>query len=184
MLTAVGGVLSVPMPPIPFTMQTFFVLMSGLFLGPTYGPLSQVVYIMTGLAGAPVFAGGAGGLQHVFSPTFGFLVAFVPVSWVAGVLASVIKPPRNGTALSYVKYVLVCLAATVALYAVGLPCFYLNMRYVTKVPVTVAGVFKIALLPFIIPDLIKAAVAGGLACRAISVLRDADLLPATSAKKW
>ena len=169
-LTAVGGVLAIPVPLVPFTMQTFFVLMSGLFLGPKYGPLSQVIYIMMGLAGAPVLAGGAGGLQHVFSPTFGFLVAFVPVSWAAGFLA------RDNSAALYIKYVLICLAATVMLYLIGLPSFYFNMRYVLKTPVTIAEALKIALLPFIVPDLIKAVVAGGLACKAIPVLRDAGLL--------
>ena len=174
-LTAVGGILSIPMPLVPFTMQTFFVLMSGLFLGPKYGPLSQGLYIMMGLIGIPVLAGGAGGLQHVFSPTFGFLVAFVPASWVAGSLVSLMKPARDKSVMPYVKYVLACLVATVALYAVGLPSFYFNLRYVLKTPVTIARVLEIALLPFVIPDLIKAVVAGGLACRVISALRDAGL---------
>ena len=172
-LTSVGGMLSIPTPLVPFTMQTFFVLMSGLFLGPKYGPMSQILYITMGLAGVPVLAGGAGGLHHVFSPTFGFLVGFVPVSWTAGVLVSFMKPTRNKSAARCVKYILACFVATIALYAVGLPCFYLSMRYVLKTPVTVARALEIALLPFVIPDLIKAIVAGWLACRTLSILDDA-----------
>ena len=176
-LTAVGGILSIPIPPVPFTMQTFFVLTSGLFLGPKYGPLSQIFYITMGLAGAPVFAGGAGGLHHVFSPTFGFLAGFVALSWVAGLLAPMAKATRDKPAGSCLKYVLVCVAATVVLYVVGLPLFYFNMRYVLKMPISFAKTFQLALLPFVIPDLIKAFVAAGLASRVIPTLRDAGLLP-------
>jgi biotin transport system substrate-specific component len=181
-LTAVGGMLSIPMPPIPFTMQTFFVLMSGLLLGPKYGPLSQALYIAMGLAGMPVFAGGSGGLHRVFSPSFGFLIGFVAASWVAGAMANGVKPssgkPHDGKPLRpYVGYALVCFAATVVLYAVALPCFYVNMRYVAGTPVTITRTLQVALLPFIIPDLIKALAAGALACRAIPALRSAGLLP-------
>ena len=151
--------------------------MSGLFLGPKYGPLAQVLYIIIGLAGVPVFAGGAGGLHYVFSPTFGFLVGFVPVSWVAGLLVSMTETTRNKAAVRDLKYILICLAATGALYVTGLPLFYLNMRYVLKTPLSLARTLELALLPFVIPDFIKAVVAGGLASRATSALRGAGLLP-------
>ena len=178
-LTAVGGMLSIPTPLVPFSMQTFFVLMSGLFLGPKYGPLSQVLYIAMGLAGIPVFAGGAGGLHHVFSPTFGFLVGFVAVSWTAGSLVSMTETAGDNQkpVVRDLKYISICLAAAAALYVVGLPLFYLNMRYVLKTPLSFARAVELALLPFVIPDLIKAVVAGGLASRATSALRDAGLLP-------
>lgn len=174
-LTAVGGILSIPVPPMPFTMQSFFVLMSGLFLGPKFGPLSQVIYIMMGLAGAPILAGGAGGIHHIFAPSFGFLIAYIPVSWVAGMLGSFIKPDQDGPAALYVKYLLVCLAATVVLYAIGLPAFYFNMYYVMGTPLSLTRVFQLSLIPFIIPDFIKAAVAAGLACKTVTALRGAGL---------
>ena len=178
-LTAVGGIMAIPVPPVPFTMQSFFVLTSGLFLGPKYGPLSQILYITMGLAGVPVFAGGTGGLHYVFSPTFGFLVGFVAVSWVAGLLVSMTKTTKDKPAMLYSKYVLVCLTATVTLYAVGLPLFYLNMRYVLKTPLSIVRTFELALLPFVIPDLIKAILAAGLASKTISALRDTGLLPSS-----
>ncbi|HCD71273.1 MAG TPA: BioY family transporter, partial [Thermovirga lienii] len=72
-LTTVGAYIRVPMPVVPFTLQTAFVLLAGVLLGSRIGALSQVLYIIIGLLGLPVFAGGAGGLQTVFRPTFGFL---------------------------------------------------------------------------------------------------------------
>ena len=56
-LTTVGAVLTIPVPLVPITLQSFFVLMSGLLLGTKYGPLSQALYLAMGLAGLPVFAG-------------------------------------------------------------------------------------------------------------------------------
>jgi biotin transport system substrate-specific component len=167
-LTAVGAMISIPLPYVPFSMQTFVVLLSGLLLGPKYGPLSQVFYVSLGLIGLPVFAGGTGGLQHVFSPTFGFLIAFVAASWIGGTLA-----PGTGSSL---QYILVCLAATVGLYATALPCFYVLMRFALLREVDAMGVLKLALLPFLVPDLIKAVAAGCLARRVIPLLREAGLL--------
>lgn len=158
--------LSIPLPLLPFSMQTFVVLMAGLLLGPRFGPMSQVFYIVMGLIGLPVFAGGTGGLHLVLSPTFGFLVGFVAVAWIAGRLAPAAKTP--------LQYSVVCLVATVGLYVVGLPLFYVSLNFVTGTPISPAGIFKIALLPFIIPDTIKAVAAGWLAARTIPMLREKD----------
>ncbi len=165
-LTAIGGILSIPLPLVPFTMQTFVVLMSGLMLGPKYGPLSQLLYILMGLIGLPVFAGGTGGLHSLLSPTFGFLVGFVFTSWIAGKLRFIVSTAQTDRkGFKIFKYGLICLAATVGLYAVGLPWFYVNMNFVAGVEISFWGTFKAALLPFIIPDAIKAAAAGILAER-------------------
>jgi biotin transport system substrate-specific component len=169
-LTAVGAALAIPMPPIPFTLQTFFVLMSGLLLGPKYGPLSQALYLAMGLSGLPVFAGGTGGIQRVLSPSFGFLAGYVFTSWVAGFLSS-------GKRKTMAWCFFASFAATAVLYAIALPCFYLNMKYVAKTPAGVIGTLQMAFLPFLIPDSIKAAAAGYLASRIIPMLREGGLLP-------
>ena len=82
-LTAVGVVIRVPMIPVPFTLQTFFVLLSGNLLGPYWGAVSMIVYILLGLVGLPVFAGGSG-LGIVLSPTFGYLISFPVAAYFVG----------------------------------------------------------------------------------------------------
>jgi biotin transport system substrate-specific component len=82
-LTAVGVVIKVPMIPVPFTLQTFFVLLSGNLLGPYWGAISMVVYILLGLIGLPVFAGGSG-VGIVLSPTFGYLIGFPITAYFVG----------------------------------------------------------------------------------------------------
>ena len=66
-LTAVGAQISIPLPftLVPFTLQVLMVVLAGLLLGARYGALSQVVYLMLGAIGLPVFAGFTGGLGHV-----------------------------------------------------------------------------------------------------------------------
>ena len=175
-LTAVGALLTIPVPLVPITLQSFFVLMSGLLLGPKYGPLSQALYLAMGLAGLPVFAGGTGGIQRVLSPSFGFLLGYPFVSWATGTLSSQKWIPKEGMkAIGW--YSFVCFAATALLYAIALPCFYLNMRYVTNTPIGILRTIEIGLLPFVVSDAIKAVAAAWLACRMIPTLRSAGLLP-------
>jgi biotin transport system substrate-specific component len=172
-LTGVGAYLTIPTPLVPFTMQTFVVLMSGLLLGPKYGPLSQALYLAIGLLGLPVFAGGSGGLNTIFSPTFGFLVGYIPMSWLAGFWGTRIEAGKKGAVL---RYSAVSLAAAAALYVFALPCFYLNMNYVTGIKMGFSRAVQVACLPFIMPDTIKAVAAGWLASRTIPLLRGAGLL--------
>jgi biotin transport system substrate-specific component len=74
-LTAIGAQIRIPMVPIPFTLQTLFVLLSGSILGPFWGTVSMLIYLALGLMGLPVFAG-ASGPGVVVGPTFGYLAAF------------------------------------------------------------------------------------------------------------
>lgn len=78
--------LSFPLPgtPVPQTAQTLGVLLVGVFLGPTLGVLSVVLYLLAGLIGLPVFADGASGAAKLIGPTAGFLFGFVLAAWLAG----------------------------------------------------------------------------------------------------
>ena len=82
-LIAVGAFIRIPVPMWPFTLQTLFTTLAGLLLGPRYGTLSCVAYMVLGLAGLPVFTGG-GGPQYIFQPTFGCIVDFAVGAWVGG----------------------------------------------------------------------------------------------------
>ncbi|MGB2957476.1 MAG: biotin transporter BioY [Bacteroidota bacterium] len=84
--TAIGARLEIPHEPVPFTLQTFFVLLSGAFLGARNGALSQLMYLGMGLLGAPVFAKGAFGLAVLLGPTGGYLLAFPVAALVVGLL--------------------------------------------------------------------------------------------------
>jgi biotin transport system substrate-specific component len=86
--TAVGARFEIPQYPVPFTLQTLVVLLAGAFLGPRNGAISQLLYLGAGLAGLPVFAGGAMGLARLVGPTGGYLLAFPAAAYVAGALSA------------------------------------------------------------------------------------------------
>ncbi|HWR22085.1 MAG TPA: biotin transporter BioY [Feifaniaceae bacterium] len=88
-LTAVGAFIKFPIPPypVPMTLQTAFVYMAGLLLPPSAAFFSQLVYVLIGLIGVPVFANG-GGLGYIFDPTFGYLLAFMAAAPLFSLMAS------------------------------------------------------------------------------------------------
>ncbi len=85
-ITTLGAYIWVPLPftPVPLTLQTFFVLLSGAVLGRNLGPLSQLGYWLVGGLGLPLFAGGTFGFNALFGPTGGYLIGFIVASWVVG----------------------------------------------------------------------------------------------------
>jgi len=72
---------------VPITLQTFFAVLAGLMLGSRTGALSMFVYMMLGLAGAPVFAQFKSGPAMILHPLFGFILSFILVAYVAGKIA-------------------------------------------------------------------------------------------------
>ncbi|WP_084242647.1 biotin transporter BioY [Planomicrobium okeanokoites] len=80
---------------VPITLQTFFAILAGLLLGSKLGAASMVVYAFIGLAGVPVFAKFSGGMDTIISPTFGFIVSFILLAYVVGLIAEKF-PTRKG----------------------------------------------------------------------------------------
>jgi len=70
-LMAVGSYVSIPVGAVPFTMQTFFVMLAGLILGPVRAPLAAALFVAAGLLGLPIFVGGRSGLAVLLGPTGG-----------------------------------------------------------------------------------------------------------------
>ena len=75
-LIAICAWLTVPMPDVPFTMQTFGVFAALLLLGGKRGTLSILLYLLLGAAGLPVFSGFRGGIGSLLGTTGGYLVGF------------------------------------------------------------------------------------------------------------
>ena len=138
--------------PVPFTLQTVFVVLAALLLAPEWAAASMGVYLVLGAVGLPIFAGGVGGFAAFTLPTGGFLVAF-PVAAGLGALAyrSVRRIPRAGGEVG--ATIAAVLVVEVVIYAVGVPWLIVT----TGMPVGAA--LGVALVPFLVPDAIKAAAA-------------------------
>ncbi|MFQ9695527.1 MAG: biotin transporter BioY [Zhenhengia sp.] len=91
-LTAIGAFIKIPLPPplVPFTLQFLFCALAGVLLGSKMGALSQLIYVLVGLVGIPVFTEG-GGLHYVVKPTFGYLIGFVLGAYVIGLCVEKVK---------------------------------------------------------------------------------------------
>jgi biotin transport system substrate-specific component len=87
LLTALGAHITVPHDPVPFTLQTFFTLLSGALLGKRNGTLSQFLYLAFGAIGLPVFAVMPNvpiGIARLFGPTGGYLLAMPLAAFIVG----------------------------------------------------------------------------------------------------
>lgn len=92
LLMIAGAYVDVPMHPVPMTLQSLFILLAGLVLGPKDGFLAVVAYLLAAVTGLPVLSGGASGLEPFTGPTAGYLYVFAPVAFMAGRLTQRITP--------------------------------------------------------------------------------------------
>lgn len=173
-LLAASAWLSVPFYPVPLTMQTLAVLLVGGLLGPRLGVSAVAGYLMLGAAGAPVFHGGLGGFLVLAGPTGGYLVGFLPAALVMGLAGQSLGRGRAGGGARRRVLFLACgvIMAEIAIYALGVPWLALFTGSSLRTAVDVG------LLPFVLGDLLKAAVAvGALSAGAAALSRRGSLLP-------
>jgi len=86
-LIAAGAYLAIPIGPVPIVLQNLFVLLAGLLLGSSWGLASVAVYLLAGLCGLPVFAGGLGGIGRLLGPTGGYLIGYLPAVFLVGLIS-------------------------------------------------------------------------------------------------
>lgn len=151
-LTALAAQIRVPLPftPVPMTFQLVPVLLAGAFLGARGAAFSQIILIVAGLAGAPVFAGGSFGPAHLLGPTGGYLLGFAGAAWLVGRLLH--GPVRLGYA-----GVLASMLAGAALVH-----FFGTLNLMIFMGGNASLAFELGSLPFLIGDLLKAVLAASI----------------------
>lgn len=144
-MTAVGAYIKIPIPigPVPLTLQVLFVLLAGIMLKSKWGTISMLIYVLLGIVGLPVFAGGASGLGVLFGPTGGYLVGFVAAAFVVGFLAE-----RKQTSNPLLNAVFMTVGLGV-IYLLGVA----QLAIVAKL--TIMQAIAAGMLPFLIGDFIK-----------------------------
>jgi len=135
---------------VPFSLVPFMAFLAAFTLGGKLGAMSLAVYMLLGLMGLPVFARPPfGGLVYVLQPTFGFIIGFIASAYIAGRID--INTVRGG--------ILAIVLGLIALYAVGLPYLWAMVRFYMGRPVDIWWAIRIAFVPFIGLDLVKAVAA-------------------------
>ena len=145
-LIAAGAFISVPVGPVPIALQSFFVLLAGLLLGPRWGSAAVGVYLLAGIVGLPVFAGGHGGIGRLAGPTGGYLMSYLPVVFVVGQASEKWGKTILGDLFSLVL-------GSLIVYAIGYPW----LKFVTGLPWQKA--FFAGIMPFLPGDAVKIAAA-------------------------
>lgn len=150
-LTAIGAFISIPVGPVPITLQSFFVLLSGIILGSRKAMLSQVSYVLLGLFGLPIFSGFSGGFSHMLKPSFGFLIGYIAAAYISGKISEKNSSSKNLT--------LAVLAGTTVLYAVGLPYMYYVLNIMFTKDLNLMQILNIGMFMFIPGDTLKSVIA-------------------------
>ncbi len=147
--TALGAYIAIPLPftPVPVTLQTFFVLLSGAILGARLGAASQVLYIALGAAGLPVFSMGRVGAAFLFGVTGGYLIGFVVAAFLMG---KILSGPAKAGLLRGLTAMLVGEAAILLLGAT-------HLAFVCHTGIV--GALSQGVAPFLPGDAVKLAVA-------------------------
>jgi len=152
-LTAAAAQVSVPLPftPVPLTLQPMVVLLGGAALGSRLGSASQILYLLAGIAGLPVFAATPAlpqGVARLVGPTGGFLLSYPLAAFVAGWLA------ERGFDRRYVTSVIAMAAGLTIVFASGV-----SMMAAQLTPVLGAAAWTAALqqafYPFVLIDAVK-----------------------------
>lgn len=152
LLTAAAAQLSIRLPftPVPITGQTFAVLLAGAAAGSWAGGASQLLYVLLGGIGLPFYSEGASGWSVIAGPTGGYLIGFIVAAWFVGYLAEHRQDRTPATAVP------AFVAGTVLIYLFGVTWLAADLG------VSATEAMELGLVPFVIGDLIKAALAGSL----------------------
>lgn len=143
-LTAVCSMISIPLPftPVPINLATLSVFLAGGLLGSRYGALSQLVYVLLGAIGLPVFSGFTGGFGIIAGPTGGYIIGYIAAAWLIGFLTEKLGRDFYKIIISMIEGLIVC-------YTLGTLWF----MYITSSGL--AAALMMCVVPFLIGDAIK-----------------------------
>jgi biotin transport system substrate-specific component len=141
-LMTAGAYISIPLGPVPIVLQNMFVFLAGLLLGARWGLASVGVYLLAGVCGLPVFAGGMGGIGRIVGPTGGYLIGYLPAVFIIGYLSK-----KGAARISIDIIAMAC--GTIVLYACGVT--WLKTLTGMPWPKTLA----VGMYPFLVGDVLK-----------------------------
>lgn len=130
---------------VPITLATLAIYLASLVLGWKRATAAVVIYILLGAVGVPVFSNLTGGLQKLVGPTGGYIVGYIPLALIAGLIADRLENAWG--------YVIALLAGTLALYALGTAWFCVSLGK------DLGYAMGVCVLPFLPGDAIKVALA-------------------------
>lgn len=148
-LLAVASCITIPLGPVPFTLQTLAVAMLPVALGGRDAVVTVALYLLLGGLGLPVFSGFSGGIAVLAGPTGGFLWGFLAgTAFAAGIQRIESLPERLREAI---REAIGAAGMLLISYAWG------TAQLMVVMSMTLPGALAFAVVPFVIPDIIKLA---------------------------
>ncbi|MCR5835297.1 MAG: biotin transporter BioY [Lachnospiraceae bacterium] len=147
---AVCSYISIPLGPVPFTLQTFAVFVVAAILGTKRGTLTVIIYILVGAIGIPVF-NGAGGVGVLAGSTGGYILGFILTALTVGLMNDYIKLKNHGARMALMAGSM--LIGDVLCFIVG------TIHFMNLTEMNLATSLSYCVIPFIIPDIAKIIVA-------------------------
>lgn len=161
-LTTIGAFIKLPMGFSSFTLQFFFTALAGVLLGAKLGALSQLVYVLLGLIGLPIFTQG-GGFTYIFNPTFGFLIGLIASAYVIGKLTEKKSDFKN--------VMIACIVGLTVLYLIGLPYMHIILTVYLGKAMSIFDSMKAGMLIFLPGDFVKIILVGLVSKKMIPILK-------------
>ena len=163
--------ISIPVGPVPVTLQTLAVLAVLLTTGGRRGTMAIAVFLALGAVGAPVFAGFKGGPAAFIGPTGGFLAGFIAAALVFWLLeklifARLMSTPAKRLIFGFVN----SFVFELVLYTVGV-IWFMTVYAAKTGPIGFGAVMSMCVIPFIIPDIVKMIAAAVIGSRAYRFVR-------------
>jgi biotin transport system substrate-specific component len=143
-------VINIPVSPVPITLQVFSVVLAGAILGSRLGAISQLVYVITGAVGLPVFAGFEAGIGVILGPKGGYIVGFPVLAFITGLL---IERQRKPGLLSIFASML---AGMAVFYAIGTAWLgaVLKLNFIEAIIVGTAWFFPLDALKLVLASML------------------------------
>lgn len=158
-LTAVCSMISIPLPftPIPINLATLSVALAGGLLGSKYGALSQLIYVLIGAIGLPVFHSFTGGFGIILGPTGGYIWGYILGAWIMGLVIEKTTKTRSqkklkerkGGLFQYLSSAIAIILGYFACYLLG-TIWFMVITNSTLLPALMACV-----IPFLAGDALK-----------------------------
>ncbi len=162
-MMAVCAQITIPVPPVPFTLQTLAFFLAGGLFGMKRALISSLIYLLLGIIGVPVFAGFKGGVFQLLGPTGGYIIGFVATAAIVGVAAD-----HFGR-----KLWIMLTAMTIGLFACYLfgTAWFLIVYNNTKGSMDLLKALSICVTPFLLFDTVKIVLAAILVNRLSFIMK-------------
>ena len=159
LFNALAAQIAIPIGPVPITMQTFAVTLTGALLGSRLGAAALIAYLVEGATGLPFFAGGVGGLGVLLGPTGGYLVSFPAAAYITGAFS------EHGWDRRFLTAVAAMAIGSLVILLSGWSWLVVALR------TNPMAAFNLGVAPFLIGDVVKIVLAAAVLPTGWALLR-------------